>query len=70
DGLDHPHWPGYVSGDGVSLDGAHLGVGSEGGDGGGQIVAVGTPEQVAEVKGSYTGHYLKDMLKARKVAAE
>ena len=45
-------------------------IGPEGGDGGGQIVAVGTPEQVAEVKGSYTGHYLKDMLKARKVAAE
>jgi len=45
-------------------------IGPEGGDGGGQIVAVGTPEEVAEVKGSYTGHYLKDMLKTRKVAAE
>ena len=45
-------------------------IGPEGGDGGGQIVAVGTPEEVAEVKGSYTGHYLKDMLNARKVAAE
>ncbi len=45
-------------------------IGPEGGDGGGQIVAVGTPEEVAKAKGSYTGHYLKDMLKARKVAAE
>jgi len=45
-------------------------IGPEGGDGGGQIVAMGTPEQVAKVKGSYTGHYLKDMLKLRKVAAE
>lgn len=34
-------------------------LGPEGGDKGGQIVAVGTPEQVAEVKGSYTGQYLK-----------
>ena len=37
-------------------------IGPEGGDGGGQIVAVGTPEEVALVKGSYTGSYLKDML--------
>ena len=45
-------------------------IGPEGGDGGGQIVAVGTPEEVAQVKNSYTGHYLKDMLKSRKIAAE
>ena len=45
-------------------------IGPEGGDGGGQIVAVGTPEEVAEVEASHTGHYLKDMLKPRKVAAE
>jgi excinuclease ABC subunit A len=45
-------------------------IGPEGGDGGGQIVAEGTPEAVAEVKGSYTGHYLKDMLKLRNLAAE
>lgn len=38
-------------------------IGPEGGDGGGEIVAVGTPEQVAEVPRSYTGHYLKAMLK-------
>ena len=45
-------------------------IGPEGGDGGGQVVATGTPEQVAEVEGSYTGHYLKPMLAPRKVAAE
>ncbi|MGP6085985.1 excinuclease ABC subunit UvrA [Antarctobacter jejuensis] len=45
-------------------------IGPEGGDGGGEIVAVGTPEQVAEVEASYTGHYLKPMLTSRKVAAE
>lgn len=38
-------------------------LGPEGGDGGGQIIAVGTPEQVAKVKGSYTGQYLKKYLK-------
>ncbi len=41
----------------------------EGGDGGGQIVAVGTPEEVAEVAQSHTGHYLKDMLNPPKRAA-
>ncbi|WP_299414630.1 excinuclease ABC subunit UvrA [uncultured Sulfitobacter sp.] len=45
-------------------------IGPEGGDGGGQVVAKGTPEQVAEVEGSYTGKYLKPMLSPRKVAAE
>jgi excinuclease ABC subunit A len=45
-------------------------IGPEGGDGGGQVVAKGTPEQVAEVEGSYTGKYLKPMLNPRKVAAE
>ena len=40
-------------------------LGPEGGDGGGKIVAVGTPEDVAKVKESYTGHYLKSLL-ARK----
>lgn len=33
-------------------------LGPEGGDGGGQIVAVGTPEEIAKVKASYTGQYL------------
>ncbi|MBV1925812.1 MAG: excinuclease ABC subunit UvrA [Rhodobacteraceae bacterium] len=37
-------------------------IGPEGGDGGGEIVATGTPEQVAEVAESYTGRYLKSML--------
>ena len=38
-------------------------LGPEGGDGGGQIVATGTPEEIAKVKKSYTGQYLKKMLK-------
>ena len=37
-------------------------LGPEGGDGGGTIVAEGTPEKVAEVAGSYTGQYLKKWL--------
>ena len=38
-------------------------MGPEGGDAGGTVIAKGTPEQVAKVKGSYTGKYLKKMLK-------
>ncbi len=38
-------------------------LGPEGGKGGGLIIAEGTPEEVAEVKGSYTGEFLKPMLK-------
>lgn len=38
-------------------------LGPEGGDGGGTIVATGTPEQVAKVEKSYTGQYLKRVLK-------
>jgi excinuclease ABC subunit A len=46
-------------------------LGPEGGDGGGEIVAVGTPEDVAKVAKSYTGQYLKGVLKRpRKEAAE
>jgi excinuclease ABC subunit A len=37
-------------------------LGPEGGDQGGRIVAVGTPEEVAEVEESYTGAYLKPYL--------
>lgn len=37
-------------------------LGPEGGSGGGLIVAQGTPEDVALVKGSHTGHFLKDIL--------
>ncbi len=38
-------------------------IGPEGGDGGGTIVAYGTPEEVAENPNSYTGHYVAKMLK-------
>ena len=38
-------------------------LGPEGGDKGGKIVAVGTPEEVAKAKGSYTGKYLKEYLR-------
>ena len=37
-------------------------LGPEGGDRGGLVVAVGTPEQVAQVPGSYTGRFLAGML--------
>ena len=37
-------------------------LGPEGGNRGGNVVASGTPEEVAQVKGSYTGHYLKKVL--------
>jgi excinuclease ABC subunit A len=37
-------------------------LGPEGGDEGGQLIATGTPEQVAAVDASYTGHFLKDVL--------
>jgi excinuclease ABC subunit A len=40
-------------------------LGPEGGDGGGRIVASGTPEDVAKVKESYTGKYLRDLLARR-----
>ena len=42
-----------------------LDLGPEGGTGGGRIVAAGTPEDVATVPGSYTGHYLAPYLHAR-----
>lgn len=38
-------------------------LGPEGGDGGGTLVAAGTPEEVAAVQESYTGQYLKKYLK-------
>ena len=41
-------------------------LGPEGGNGGGEIVAVGTPEEVAEVEGSYTGKFLKKVLEKEK----
>jgi excinuclease ABC subunit A len=42
-------------------------LGPEGGDKGGEVVAVGTPEEVAKVKRSYTGQYLAKTLKQVKV---
>jgi excinuclease ABC subunit A len=45
-------------------------IGPEGGHGGGEVVATGTPEEVAQVARSHTGRYLKDMLAARTLAAE
>ena len=42
-------------------------LGPEGGSAGGEIVAEGTPEQVAEVPGSFTGQYLKPLLEKDKL---
>ncbi|MDC1477108.1 excinuclease ABC subunit UvrA, partial [Porticoccaceae bacterium] len=41
-------------------------LGPEGGSGGGQIIAKGTPEEVALVEGSHTGFFLKDILKRKR----
>jgi excinuclease ABC subunit A len=41
-------------------------LGPEGGEGGGEIVATGTPEQIAASPRSYTGQYLRPLLDARK----
>jgi excinuclease ABC subunit A len=43
-------------------------IGPEGGNGGGQVMAMGTPEVVAATKGSYTGQYMKPLLAAAKKA--
>jgi excinuclease ABC subunit A len=45
-------------------------IGPEGGDGGGLIVATGTPEEIVKSEASHTGRYLKDLLRPRRVAAE
>ncbi|MCC7321164.1 MAG: excinuclease ABC subunit UvrA [Rubellimicrobium sp.] len=45
-------------------------IGPEGGDGGGRIVAAGTPETVAGVADSHTGRYLGPLLRPRRAAAE
>ena len=37
-------------------------LGPEGGDGGGTVIALGTPEEVAQNPESFTGHYLKGLL--------
>jgi len=45
-------------------------IGPEGGDGGGEVVAIGTPEEIVTVERSHTGQYLGPMLGAGRVAAE
>jgi excinuclease ABC subunit A len=41
-------------------------LGPEGGEGGGEIVAVGTPEELAAVADSYTGRFLADLVQPKK----
>ena len=41
-------------------------IGPDGGSGGGHIIAIGTPEEVAKTKGSYTGDYLKKVLNGKR----
>ena len=41
-------------------------IGPEGGDGGGEVIASGTPEEVAEIPASHTGHYIGKMIDKRK----
>jgi excinuclease ABC subunit A len=43
-----------------------LDMGPEGGAGGGELVAKGTPEDVSRTEGSHTGYYLKRILKKKK----
>jgi excinuclease ABC subunit A len=40
-------------------------MGPEGGSGGGMVVATGTPEQIAKNQKSFTGYYLRDILKTK-----
>jgi len=40
-------------------------IGPEGGTGGGEVVATGTPEDIVKVERSYTGHFLKELLDRR-----
>jgi excinuclease ABC subunit A len=44
-------------------------LGPEGGEAGGEVIATGTPEQVAEVESSYTGQFLRGLLPAAAAAA-
>jgi excinuclease ABC subunit A len=43
-------------------------LGPQGGDKGGEIIAAGTPEQVAEVEGSHTGQYLRALFDKQRIA--
>ena len=45
-------------------------IGPEGGDGGGQVVATGTPEDITRIAASHTGHYLAPLLARGRAAAE
>ena len=45
-------------------------LGPEGGDGGGEIVAQGTPEDVVKVKRSYTGQFLKPVLASERSSGQ
>ena len=45
-------------------------LGPEGGDGGGEIVAAGTPEEIVKVKRSYTGQFLRPVLARRRGRTE
>ena len=44
-------------------------LGPEGGEGGGEVIVTGTPEQVAAVEDSFTGQYLRELLPAREHVA-
>jgi excinuclease ABC subunit A len=44
-------------------------LGPEGGEAGGELIAVGTPEDVAQVEGSFTGDFLRHVLPTPAVAA-
>jgi excinuclease ABC subunit A len=43
-------------------------LGPEGGDGGGHVVAIGTPEEIAKTQASYTGQYLQQVMQRRRGA--
>ena len=45
-------------------------LGPEGGDGGGEIVAAGTPEEIVKAKRSYTGQFLREVLRRQPATAE
>jgi excinuclease ABC subunit A len=52
----------------VLLQSDHLiDLGPEGGERGGQVIVTGTPEEVAECEASYTGNYIKELLKNRRI---
>jgi excinuclease ABC subunit A len=57
-----------VPSEAIKTDDWIIDLGPEGGDGGGTIVAAGSPEDVVKVKESYTGQYLKPVLARNKAA--